>query len=270
MSVSAFHTRQALSEDLAALGIENGDGLFVHASLGAVGHVIGGARSVIEALIDAVGETGLIAMPGFSTDAHEPEFLLDCSMEDQKRIRDAVPGFDKRRSPTVAMGVIAETFRTWPGTFRSDHPTVSICARGGDAADYLSPHSLVWGTGPDTPLGAFRYRPDMKMLLIGVGWNRCSLLHTAETLASHRRTKVRRFKRVENGEGTWIETSDVVDDLGRFFPAAGAAFEAHGSVRSGRLGGAETRVCSYANLLEFATKWIGDAVADLPAHERSS
>lgn len=124
-----FQTRQSLSEDLARLGIENGDGLFVHASLRAVGHVIGGARCVIEALIDAVGETGLIAMPGFSIDAYEPDSLLDYSMEDQKRIRDAVPGIDKRRSPTVGMGVIAETFRTWPGTFRSDHPSASICAR---------------------------------------------------------------------------------------------------------------------------------------------
>lgn len=252
------------------MGIENGHGLFVHASLGAVGHVIGGARSVVEALIDAVGETGLIAMPGFSTDAYEPESLLDYSIEDQKRIRDAVPGFDKRRSPTVAMGIIAETFRTWPGTFRSDHPTVSICARGGDAADYLSPHPIAWGTGPDTPLGAFRYRPDMKMLLIGVGWNRCSLLHTAETLASHRRTKVRRFKLIENSEGVWIETPDVADDLGRFFPAVGAAFEACGSVRGGHVGGAETQICRYADLLEFATKRIGDAVAELPAHERDS
>jgi len=80
----------------------------------------------------------------------------------------------------------------------------------------------------------------MKILLIGVGWNRCSALHTAETFAQHKRTKMRRFK---NGgpNGSWIETPDVADDMNRLFPAIGEAFEKTGAVSFGKFGGLNAR-----------------------------
>jgi len=137
-------------------------------------------------------------------------------------------------------GQVTETFRTWPGTKRSDHPAVSICLNGKKANDFLKEHSLAWATGEKTPLGKLRDRHAMKILLIGVGWNRCSALHTAETFAQHKRTKMRRFK---NGgpNGSWIETPDVADDMNRLFPAIGEAFEKTGAVSFGKFGGLNPR-----------------------------
>ena len=117
-------------------------------------------------------------------------------------------GFDAATSPTAGMGVVAETFRTRPGparpgTRRSGHPAASICLNGPDADRCLGPHDLAWAAGENMPLGRLRHLEAMMLLLIGVGWNRCSALHTAETLAWHRRAKTRRFKdRAPMGHGS--------------------------------------------------------------------
>ncbi|MFW8594263.1 aminoglycoside N(3)-acetyltransferase [Cribrihabitans neustonicus] len=251
---------ESLARDLRALGVAQGDGLFVHASARAIGPVVGGARCIVEALLETIGPDGLLGMPAFSSDAYLPPHFDSetLSRGEIAAIELAVPGFDPLRSPASGMGIIAETFRTWPGTVRSSHPAVSICLHGKDAAAYAEPHSPAWATGPETPLGRLAHRRKMKILLIGVGWNRCSALHTAETLAQYRRTKLRRFK-TGPGNAAWIETPDVADDLGRLFPAAGAAFEAAGQVGRGTLGHAECRICPYGALVDFASGWIGES-----------
>ena len=255
-----FSTIKSLHQDISASGVDVADGLFVHASLKSIGNVVGGARAVVGALFDAVGESGLIAMPGFSSDAYFPDFLDPdvISLVDRRVAEHAVLGFDPLTSPTSGMGAIAETFRTWPGTLRSSHPCVSICLHGDDADHYVAPHRLDWATGPDTPLGRLRNRPRMKVLLIGVGWNRCTALHSAETLADHRRLKTRRFK-ADPSASSMTETLDVADDLDRLFPAVGQAFEASGAVRIGRIGAAQSRLCSLSDLITFARDWIDGA-----------
>ncbi|MGI9504752.1 MAG: aminoglycoside N(3)-acetyltransferase [Geminicoccaceae bacterium] len=257
---ASFSTRRSIERDLKALGLGEGDGVFVHASMSAIGVVIGGPRTIIEALFSIVGDGGLIAMPGFSTDAYFPDAIdrTQCSPAEIAEIEASVPGFDMARSPAAGMGVIAEAFRTWPETIRSDHPAISVCLNGKEAEDYASRHSLTWATGPDTPFGRFRQRPNMKILLIGVGWNRCTALHMAETIAESKRTKTRWVK-TSSPSGDWMETPDVADDLDRLFPSVGKAFEETGAVIRGLLGKAETRVCDYGSLIAFAAPWIGEA-----------
>jgi aminoglycoside 3-N-acetyltransferase len=93
-------------------------------------------------------------------------------------------------------------------------------------------------------------------LLLGVGWNRASALHTAETLAKPRRLKKRRFLDTEN---EWRETEDVADDGGRLFPVLGEAFEETGACSYGVVGKSDARLCDYAQLVQFATTWISKA-----------
>lgn len=253
-------TSVSVLADLERLGAAPGDGLFVHASMRAVGPTVGGARAVVEALLASVGPAGLLAAPGFSTDAVFPPFLELTSLaaEKTKEVEAAVLGHDPARSSASEMGAIAETLRTWPGTLRSRHPTTSVCLIGPDAETYAASHPDAWACGPDSPFGRLRDRPNMKMLLLGVGWNRCTALHTAETLAPTRRLRMRRFK-TGPGAAPWIETPDTADDLGRLFPKVGAAFEETGAVTIGRVAGAEARLCGYAGLVAFAADWIDAA-----------
>ena len=48
---------------LREVGLEKGDTVMVHTSLKRMGYVCGGAQTVIEALMDVVGEAGTIMMP---------------------------------------------------------------------------------------------------------------------------------------------------------------------------------------------------------------
>ncbi|MEM7176413.1 MAG: AAC(3) family N-acetyltransferase [Pseudomonadota bacterium] len=231
--------RDDLAQDLRALGVSPGDGVFVHTALGRIGHVIGGPRGLIEALMDAVGPGGLIGMPGFSKDAYDPADLhgTEGAGADRAHLRAQVPGFDPARSDVSGNGAVPEAFRSWPGVVRSPHPTSSVLLWGEGAADLATPHDPAgWATGPATPWGRLRARRSMKILLIGVGWNRCSALHAAESLAQHRRTKQRHFK-TGPGDAPWIEAPDVADDLDRLFPLVGAAWEAEGGVTTGPVGG---------------------------------
>ena len=249
-----------LASDLRTLGVEPGDGLFVHTALGRVGSVIGGPRGLIEALVAAVGPTGLIGMPGFSKDAYDPIDLLDepPALDDAQRaaIRAQVPGFDPQKSDVRDNGAVPEAFRSWPGVIRSPHPTSSVLLLGEGAAEMAARHDPSgWATGPETPWGRLRARPNMKILLIGVGWNRCSALHAAESVAAHRRTKMRHFKSGP-GDAPWLDAPDVADDLDRLFPLVGAAWEATGAVDLGRMGEAECRITAYDPLVAFASDWI--------------
>ena len=51
---------------LRSVGLQRGDSVMVHTSLGKIGYVCGGAQVVIEALIEAVGDEGTIMMPAQS------------------------------------------------------------------------------------------------------------------------------------------------------------------------------------------------------------
>ena len=77
-------------------------------------------------------------------------------------------------------------------------------------------------------------------------------LHTTERLAEHRRTKARRFKTV-GVDGSWIETPDVADDMNRLLPTVGDAFERTGAVSLGAFGHAQSGMCGYRTLVDFAS-----------------
>ncbi|MCI9154408.1 MAG: AAC(3) family N-acetyltransferase, partial [Ruminococcus sp.] len=48
---------------LKDLGVRKGQAIMVHTSLSSLGYVCGGAQSVIEALLESVGDEGTIMMP---------------------------------------------------------------------------------------------------------------------------------------------------------------------------------------------------------------
>ena len=50
-------------QKLREVGLEKGDVVMVHTSLKRIGYVCGGAQTVIEALMEVVGENGTIMMP---------------------------------------------------------------------------------------------------------------------------------------------------------------------------------------------------------------
>lgn len=55
--------KEEIVQKLRKVGLEKGDAVMVHTSLKRMGYVCGGAQTVIEALMEVVGENGTIMMP---------------------------------------------------------------------------------------------------------------------------------------------------------------------------------------------------------------
>jgi aminoglycoside 3-N-acetyltransferase len=161
------------------------------------------------------------------------------------------------------MGAIPETFRRWPGTLRSAHPQVSVSARGPDAEAIIVPHELPWGQGANSPFERL-FDADAQILLLGVGFNRATLLHYAESRVPNRREKRRRVPVGKGTERSWIEVPDVGDDLNTHFPAIGAAYLAEGRARVGKIGAADAILTSARDLVAFASAYLAKALPARP------
>lgn len=258
-------TKTRLRHDLHRLGLRPGAIVIVQSSLSTIGWVVGGARSVIEALMETVGPDGTVMMPAFSEQISDPAGWSDPPVPESwiETIRTEMPAYDPARTETRAMGAIAEQFRTWPGVGRSPHPTQSWAAWGRHAGELTEQHGPGWPTGWDSPLGRF-YGLDGQVLLLGVGYNRNSSLHHAETRAGRRRV-VQRTIPTANGAGVaWSVIEDVANDEDGLFPRLGADFDATGAVRIGPIGAAESRLMSHRTLVDFAIPWFERALEPKP------
>lgn len=207
---------------------------------------------MIRAILEALGPEGTLVMPAESPHCGDPADWDDPRVRPEwhATIREHLPPFDPRTTSTT-MGAIPEAFRTYPGTLRSDHPLVSVCARGPRAVEIVADHPLDFGEGPGTPFEAL-YRLDGRTLLLGVGFDRCTALHYAESLTEARRTTTHRVLIVEAGERRWVETPNMASDNGRLFPKIGAEFEATGAVTLSKIGAAEARSFRTRELVDFA------------------
>ncbi len=250
------NTPDSLLHDLSDLGLKSGMTVMVHSSLGKIGWTIGGPVTVIHALHDAIGHEGTLVMPADSPSVSDP-----CGWSDERvkadwheTIRAHLPVFDPLTTPTT-MGAIPEAFRTYPGTLRSNHPMASVCANGRLAGEITKEHSIEFSEGRGSPFEKL-YIFDAHTLLLGVGFNRCTSLHYAESLVPMRRTTVNRFPMMANGERVWVEKPDMGNDDGVHFPVVGGRFVATNSVRAGRVGDANSMLFATRKLVDFAESYF--------------
>ena len=250
------NTQSSLRDDLSALGLEPATTVMVHSSLGRIGWTVGGPVSVIRALLEVLGEAGTLAMPAETPQISDPDTWNDPRVKPEWHdvIRTHLPVFDPATTPTT-MGAIPEAFRTFPGTYRSLHPLVSVCANGRHANEVTKDHALEFCEGKGTPFEKL-YDLDGHTLLLGVGFNRCTSLHYAESLVPKRRTEKNRYPLLHDGMRVWVEVTDMSTDGGQHFPVVGERFMETGAVRKGRVGEAEALFFSTRALVDFAEEYF--------------
>lgn len=105
------------------------------------------------------------------------------------------------------------------------------------------------------------YNLDAQTLLLGVGFNRCTSLHYAESLVATRRTTIHRYPVIEDGERGWVEKPDMANDDGVHFAIVGSQFLETGLVAVGQAGDAEAMLFQTRELVDFAESYFERALA---------
>ena len=258
--MTRINTLPSLVADLVELGVRPHATVMVHSSLRQIGWTVGGPITVIRALLEVIGPEGTLVMPAESPQMSDPADWDDDRVKPEwfDTIREHLPVFDPETTPTT-MGAIAEAFRTYPGTRRSYHPLVSVCANGDSAEEITAEQSMEFCEGRGTPFEKL-YDLDALTLLLGVGFNRCTSLHYAESLVPGRRTSPSRFPVIENGRRVWVEKPDMASDGGVHFPVVGKRFVEAGRVRAGQIGSAHSMLFSTRELVDFAEGYFREAL----------
>jgi aminoglycoside 3-N-acetyltransferase len=216
------HTQSSLRDDLISLGAETGDVLFVHSSFKSIGQVDGGASTVVAAFEDVLTSDGLILMPSFNLLGDRDERAASWNPE----------------QTASSVGWLTEFFRQMPDTFRSDHYSHSVAARGKDAerfvADHLSQEGMAslwdrapWGRtyGPNSPM-IRAYDRDGKILMLGVDYESSTYCHVVEVMYWNER-----LPNDPDASFVWLDRDRL-----------GEAWEQTGSMKTGKIGDAGCRL----------------------------
>ena len=102
-------TKRDLIRQLKELGVREGMVLEVHCAMHTFGYVIGGAQTVVDALIETVGYGGTIVMTIQAGDNTEPSFWIapPISRNLWQPVRDSLPAFKPDESQFRLMGAVA-------------------------------------------------------------------------------------------------------------------------------------------------------------------
>lgn len=252
------NTISSLTMDFQKLGIKSGDTILVHSSLSAIGWTSGNAIAVIEALIKTVGLTGNIIMPSFTSENSDPKNWQNPPVPEEWHsiIRKESPPFDPRKTPTRMMGVIAETFRSYPNVLRSNHPRDSFCALGPKANYIISSHQLTPALGLNSPLER-NVKLNGKILLLGVDHGNNTTLHYADWCANYKNKKFEKHATailIENNR-KWVEFEDLEYEDDDFLDV-GKCFEKNNDYQKLKIGIGIAKLYNARDLVNFAIKWF--------------
>ncbi|HEY5586734.1 MAG TPA: AAC(3) family N-acetyltransferase [Ruminiclostridium sp.] len=255
-TTSEPNTINTIYQDLMRLGINNSDILLVHSSLSSLGWVCGAAQSVIIVLMKAVGSDGTLVMPAHSGEWSDPAEWGNPPVPKEwiQIIYDNMPAYEPEIAPTRGMGRIAELFRTFPNTIRSNHPHVSFCANGRVAMHIIENHPLTPQLGMDSPIGKM-YNLKAKVLLLGVGYDSCTSFHLAEALINKMPIKRMGAAMLDNGERCW-KWFDDYDYSSDDFILMGKEFEENYNVQKGKVGNAQCKLFEMKDGVDFAKTWL--------------
>ena len=260
--------RSQLARDLENLGLGPDGVTMVHCGMSALGWVVGGAETLVRALLDVLGPGGtLMAYTGWQD---EPPDDLD-ALDDEARgvYLEEHPAYD----PRVALsrrdhGRVPEALRTWPGARHSGHPEAGVTAVGPLAEALIAEHPYDDAYGAGTPYARLAELGG-QVAVLGAPLDTVTLVHHAEAVA-----EVPDKRRVSygspvtvGGERLWRTFSDIdtsegalpyervlgeepyVEHIARSALVAGAG-------RSGLVGEGTAYLFDARGLVEHAVGWI--------------
>jgi len=255
-------TKSQLARDLRKLGLSAGQTVMLHASVKAVGWIVGGPDIVIQSMLDVLGAKGTLMMYVGWEDSPYP--LEQWPKEVQRAYLEECPPFDPAKSRAYRKwSILTEYLRTWSGAFRSNHPDASFAAVGAKARWITENHPLQYGYGLGSPLAKL-CEAKGKVLLLGAPLDSITLLHYAEHVCRvpNKRVVHYRMPVLHDGRKVWVEVEEF-DTCGGILPGAEEYFQtipneyiSSGKGVSDKVGNAESYLFDADDLVNFAVQWL--------------
>lgn len=240
----AVVTLDDIRQGVRSLGIGAGDTVMVHSSLSAFGWVEGGADTVIDALLEALGTSGTLVMPTFTWQEHHARELVD---------------FDVQHTPCET-GRIPEIFRTRRGVIRSVHVCHSVAAAGPAAGPVMG--EGISSFGPGSSFDAL-LQLDAWILMLGVSFQACTALHAVEEFVGvpYRRHRHYRGSVVILPDGRRLPSRSIEylrqDGSGNDFAKMVGFFREAGVLRETRIGQAPCMAVRMADIFAVTRPRLG-------------
>lgn len=168
--------RSTILEALAEVGVKKGDTLLVHSSLSACGHIVGGAKTIIEAIIETIGPDGNFFVPTFQRS--------ECYLNGINKRWDHRPSDSRDRASEAVrwVGVLPlEFMRLFPDSPRGLHISHSWAGWGPCAAEVLSHQAEDEPPFSDSSCPMIVKDMSGRILLFGSPVGHTSFVHCFET-----------------------------------------------------------------------------------------
>lgn len=254
-------TRPLLVKQFTALGVRPGQTILMHSALSQLGWVVGGPVTVIQALLEILGDDGTLMVPTHSSNNSEPSLWQNPPVPESwwAIIREHMPAFDPQITPTRQMGIISDTLRCWDGARRSNHPHDSFTAVGKHKTTLVGGYTELGDCLGETSPLARLYDLNGWVLLLGVGHGNNTSLHLCEARANYPNKQYERNGAAVfvDGERQWVAFDQIAWD-DEDFETLGAAYEAQqgGAYTIGQIGNATARLLHQPPMVDFGVKWM--------------
>ena len=248
--------KKELVEHFKQLGIKQGMILEVHSSLSSFGYVVGGAQTVVDALIEVIGYNGTLLMPFQCATNSDPSTWIDpqCDPNDISAIRKRIPAFNYKESDLYKMGSIVENLRRRDGVIVSPHPNRAYIAWGKYSKLLCNYQSSNFAFSMESPAARLK---ELKgyILLLGIDYDNISSLHLAEYCADCAPISINCAACNHQGFRKYEKFLDIEYDE-QVFCKVGQQLEQLGYVNSLKIGDCQCRLLPFDIILDYTIKYI--------------
>ncbi len=231
-------TKQEMINGFQSLGLTEGDVLQVHSSYKSLGGVEGGPQTVIDGLLETIGDEGTLIMPAFNFDF--------CK---------GIP-WDFQNTPSH-MGIITELVRQNPESWRVFHPIYSFSVLG-KYKEELGKIRNRSAYAADSVFGQLR-RLSAKIMVIGLDYtNSMTYFHHVEEIEGVDYRYMKEFTGEiidQNGHSSEETFSMLVRDIDMGVITEvnpmGALMEKAGIIQKTKIGEADVAMMKASDVYEF-------------------
>lgn len=248
-------SKESLEKQLTALGVREGQIIEVHADLNGFAHVIGGARTIVDALLELASRSGTILMATETYENSEPSQWKDAVEPYMyKDVRDAIPPYDSRTSDLSDHSAVTENFRRRSGVITTSHPQVSYAAWGRYAKLLCNHQSLNYPLAEESPAARI-YELKGYALLMGCDFDQLTSLHLAEYRTDDRPIRINGACVATAGGPQWKSYLDLHLEEKDFLNVKNIMLKKN-MIRQAVIGGCRCMFFPIAPAIDEATYWL--------------